>query len=126
MVLFCNVGLFWAKQSISEYNTRGQMQLKSKTLLQTSILAEINIFHSGISCLFVMCLQNGMLCLFVIHIPVICLLTLGKIRLLTFNQYIPKWNILICVTISSIYSNIYFFFLAWTSKLKMVRRELPC
>jgi hypothetical protein len=58
-----------------------------------------------------MCLQNGMLCLFVIHIPVIHLLTLGKICLLTFNQYFPKWNILICVTILSIYSNIHFVFL---------------
>jgi hypothetical protein len=57
---------------------------------QYSILGEINIFHNGISHLFVMCLQNGMLCLFVIHIPVIRLLTLGKIRLLTFNQYFPK------------------------------------
>jgi hypothetical protein len=62
-------------------------------------MGEINIFHNGISCLIVMCLQNGMLCLFVIHIPLICLLTLGKIHLVTFNQYFPKWNILICVTI---------------------------
>jgi hypothetical protein len=70
-----------------------------------------------------MCLQNGMLCLF--DIPVICLLTLGEICLLTFNQYFPKWNILICVLILSVYSIIYFFFSAWTSKLKMFRRELP-
>ena len=40
------------------------MQLYSKTLLQTSILGEINIFQNGISRLFVMCLQNGMRCLF--------------------------------------------------------------
>jgi hypothetical protein len=61
---FANVGLFWAKQSISEYNTRQRLQLYSKTLLQTSILGEINTFQNGTSHLFFMCLQNGMLCIF--------------------------------------------------------------
>jgi hypothetical protein len=59
-----------------------------------------------------------MLCLSVICLPVF--------RLLAFDQYFPKWNILICITSLSIHSNIYFFFSAWTIKLKMFRRGLPC
>ncbi len=36
-----------------------------------------------------------------------------------FNQYFPKWNVLIYITILSVNSNIYFFFSAWTSKPKI-------
>ncbi len=37
-----------------------------------------------------------------------------------------KVDVLICITSLSIYSKIYFFFSAWTTKLKMFRRGLPC
>jgi hypothetical protein len=81
-------------------------------------LGEINIFQNGISCLFVMCLPTGMLCLSVICLPVFCLLA--------FDQYFPRRNILICITSLSVHYNIYFFFSAWTTKLKIFRRGLPC